>query len=223
MADDRLVTLATLTYAKAQILQNVLNNEGISSALFNVNVIQPMASYGVKVRIHEKDLERASQILESGTWLSDAGENIDPESKTVLLPVDFSDYTLKTCKFAFDYAGNLYVVSGDGKIGFYGMPTNDNSITVPAKDQIVFGFDSVEELESAAKASVYPNPASDVATVTAGCPIERIAVYNAASGAEALNVAGNGQNEMTIDVAGLSKGVYIVRINNVHTLKLIKR
>lgn len=125
--------------------------------------------------------------------------------------------------FAFDYAGNLYVVSGDGKIGFYGMPTNDNSITVPAKDYIVFGFDSVEELESAAKASVYPNPASDVATVTAGCPIERIAIYNAASGAEALNVAGNGQNEMTIDVAGLSKGVYIVRINNVHTLKLIKR
>lgn len=125
--------------------------------------------------------------------------------------------------FAFDYAGNLYVVSGDGKIGFYGMPTNDNSITVPAKDQIVFGFDSVEEIESTAKASVYPNPASDVATVTAGCPIERIAIYNAASGAEALNVAGNGQNEMTIDVAGLSKGVYIVRINNVHTLKLIKR
>ena len=125
--------------------------------------------------------------------------------------------------FAFDYAGNLYVVSGDGKLGIYGMPTNDNSITVPAKDYIVFGFDSVEELESAAKASVYPNPASDVATVTAGCPIERIAIYNAASGAEALNVAGNGQNEMTIDVAGLSKGVYIVRINNVHTLKLIKR
>ena len=107
MADDRLVTLATLTYAKAQILQNVLNNEGISSALFNVNVIQPMASYGVKVRIHEKDLERASQILESGTWLSDAGENIDPESKTVLLPVDFSDYTLKTCRFAFDYADRI--------------------------------------------------------------------------------------------------------------------
>ena len=71
--------------------------------------------------------------------------------------------------------------------------------------------------------AVFVNPASDVATVTAGCPIERIAIYNAASGAEALNVAGNGQNEMTIDVAGLSKGVYIVRINNVHTLKLIKR
>lgn len=104
---DKLVTLATLTYAKAQILQSVLESEGISSALFNVNVIQPMASYGVKIRVQEKDLERAAEILESGTWLSDAGENIDPERKTILLPVDFSDYTLKTCKFAFDYASRI--------------------------------------------------------------------------------------------------------------------
>ena len=39
--EDKLVTLAILTYAKAQILKNVLENEGIETYIHNVNQIQP--------------------------------------------------------------------------------------------------------------------------------------------------------------------------------------
>lgn len=35
--EDKLVTLAILTYAKAQILKNVLENEGIEAYIHNVN------------------------------------------------------------------------------------------------------------------------------------------------------------------------------------------
>lgn len=35
--EDKLVTLAILTYAKAQILKNVLENEGIETYIHNVN------------------------------------------------------------------------------------------------------------------------------------------------------------------------------------------
>ena len=44
--EDKLVTLAILTYAKAQILKNVLENEGIETYIHNVNQIQPVVSSG---------------------------------------------------------------------------------------------------------------------------------------------------------------------------------
>ena len=47
----KLVTLAILTYAKAQILKNVLENEGIETCIPNINQIQPVVSSGVRVRI----------------------------------------------------------------------------------------------------------------------------------------------------------------------------
>ena len=53
--EDKLVTLAILTYAKAQILKNVLENEGIETYIHNVNQIQPVVSSGVRVRIKESD------------------------------------------------------------------------------------------------------------------------------------------------------------------------
>ena len=35
--EEKLVTLAILTYSKAQILKNVLENEGIEACIHNVN------------------------------------------------------------------------------------------------------------------------------------------------------------------------------------------
>ena len=57
--EDKLVTLAILTYAKAQILKNVLENEGIETYIHNVNQKQPVVSSGVRVRIKESDLPHA--------------------------------------------------------------------------------------------------------------------------------------------------------------------
>ena len=57
--EEKLVTLAILTYSKAQILKNVLENEGIEAYIHNVNLIQPVISSGVRVRIKESDLPRA--------------------------------------------------------------------------------------------------------------------------------------------------------------------
>ena len=49
--EDKLVTLAILTYAKAQILKNVLENEGIEAYIHNVNLIQPVISSGVRLEL----------------------------------------------------------------------------------------------------------------------------------------------------------------------------
>ncbi len=45
--EDKLVTLAILTYTKAQILKNVLENEGIETYIHNDNQIQPVVSSAV--------------------------------------------------------------------------------------------------------------------------------------------------------------------------------
>lgn len=111
--EDKLITLAILTYSKAQILKSVLENEGIESYIHNVNLIQPVISSGVRVRIKESDLPHALKIIESSSWLSSEILEEEPQKtagKTakVLIPVDFSDYSLKACDFGFDVAARMH-------------------------------------------------------------------------------------------------------------------
>ena len=111
--EDKLITLAILTYSKAQILQSVLENEGIESYIHNVNLIQPVISSGVRVRIKESDLPQALKIIESSSWLSSEilqEEKPEPASAPyVLIPVDFSTYSLKACDFGFHMAAKMKV------------------------------------------------------------------------------------------------------------------
>ena len=109
--EDKLVTLAILTYTKAQILKNVLENEGIETYIHNVNQIQPVVSSGVRLRIKESDLPRALKITESSVWLAESivGEKTpkvedDNDSRKILIPVDFSNYSIKACEFGFNFA-----------------------------------------------------------------------------------------------------------------------
>ena len=109
---DKLITLAILTYSKAQTLQSVLENEDIEAFIHNVNQIQPVISSGVRVRIKESDLPRALEIVESSTWLAeDVIEDKDPVLDTkvdkVLIPIDFSDYSVKACEIGFSFAAAL--------------------------------------------------------------------------------------------------------------------
>lgn len=104
--EEKLVTLAILTYSKAQILKHVLENENIEAYIHNVNLIQPIVSSGVRLRIKEHDLPRALKIVESSAWLSEDAitEKKDGKQQKILIPVDFSDYSLKACEFGFNFA-----------------------------------------------------------------------------------------------------------------------
>lgn len=109
--EDKLVTLAILTYAKAQILKTILEDEGIETYIHNVNQIQPVISSGVRVRIKESDLPHALKIIESSAWLSEdvvggKASQVKSTSNKVLIPVDFSGYSMKACEFGFNYAQN---------------------------------------------------------------------------------------------------------------------
>lgn len=104
--EDKLVTLAIHTYEKAQILKTLLETEGIDVYIHNVNQIQPMVSAGVRVRIKESDLPHALRIIEDSNWLDESPkeENTEVKQKKILIPVDFSDYSIKACEIGINYA-----------------------------------------------------------------------------------------------------------------------
>lgn len=104
--EDKLVTLAIHTFEKAQILKTILETEGIEVYIHNVNQIQPVVSAGVRVRIKESDLPHALRIIEDSKWLSEdtEEESTAPQVKKILIPVDFSDYSIKACELGVNYA-----------------------------------------------------------------------------------------------------------------------
>ena len=104
--EDKLVTLAIHTFEKAQILKTILETEGIEVYIHNVNQIQPVVSAGVRVRLKESDLPHALRIIEDSKWLSeDAPEEVAAQQvKKILIPVDFSDYSIKACELGINYA-----------------------------------------------------------------------------------------------------------------------
>lgn len=110
--ENNLITLAIHTYEKAQILKTLLESEGIEVYIHNVNQIQPVVSAGVRVRIKESDLPHALRIIEDIKW-SDEPEK-EPEdrkrSNSILIPVDFSDYSLAACEIGINHA---YKVGAD--------------------------------------------------------------------------------------------------------------
>lgn len=105
--EDKLVTLAIHTFEKAQILKTILETEGIDVYIHNVNQIQPVVSAGVRVRIKESDLPHALRIIEDHQWLNEEGEKKTVQKSTkkkVLIPIDFSDYSIKACEVGINYA-----------------------------------------------------------------------------------------------------------------------
>ena len=105
--EDKFVTLAIHTYQKALILKMFLENEGLEVYLHNVNLIQPVVSSGVRVRIKESDLPKALELIENNDFFKEpeaVPQEEDKQDRVVLIPVDFSDYSLKACKLGFNYA-----------------------------------------------------------------------------------------------------------------------
>ena len=144
---DKLITIAIHTYEKAVILKTLLEREGIETVIHNVNLIQPVISSGVRVRIHERDLPMALRIIES-TNSADAEHS---QNNTVLIPVDFSDYSLKACALGFDFA---YRNRGDVVLLY-------SYLSAPYSDIMPFDSDEYEATDFVADDSTIEKVSND--------------------------------------------------------------
>ncbi len=109
--EEKLVTVAIHSYEKAVILKSILESEGIPAVIHGVSIIQPAVPGNVRVRINESDLPRALTVIEQVDFTSNVESEDDLEKvkvkNEVLIPVDFSNYTLKTCEFGFNLAFDI--------------------------------------------------------------------------------------------------------------------
>jgi nucleotide-binding universal stress UspA family protein len=149
--EENLVTVAIHTYERAIILKGILESKGIEVCLHNVNLIQPVVSAGVRVRIRESDLPAALEIIEKVDFECDEPAVQKTFPKIILVPVDFSEYTLKAARLAFSIAKKLdatIVLLHTYYSPFYsgGMPISD-----------AFAFD--EHSEEAMKSLMQKNEA----------------------------------------------------------------
>ncbi|MEG0463571.1 MULTISPECIES: universal stress protein [Bacteroides] len=218
--DDKLVTLAILTYTKAQILKNVLENEGIETYIQNVNQIQPVVSSGVRLRIKESDLPRALKITESSVWLAESivGEKspkVDGERKKILIPVDFSSYSMKACEFGFNFAKTydaevvllhvyftpVYASSLPyGDVFNYQINDEDAVRTILQKVH-----SDLNTLSDKIKAKVASGEFPDVkytCVLREGIPEEEILRYNKEQRARIIIMGTRGKNQKDIDLIG---------------------
>ncbi len=110
--EDKLITIAVHNYARAEILRTRLEAEGVECYLKNVNLIHSVISGGVKVRVNSHDLEKALRIVEkvSDQFRDEYQNEIDESNKSVqriLIPIDFSDYSVNACRYAIGLAEKL--------------------------------------------------------------------------------------------------------------------
>ncbi len=141
--EDKLITIALLPYSKAEILRSMLEAEGIECSLENINLIQGAVASGVKVRIYEADVKEAWPIVDQ---LLGKEEKDDVASEnSVLVPVDFSNYSFKAALMAFEVAQKL-----NSKLIFYHVIQQPDFFSMPYSDLMAFNtglYDHLKERE----------------------------------------------------------------------------
>ena len=110
--EDKLITIAVHNYARAEILRTRLEAEGIECYLKNINLIHSVISGGVKVRVNSRDLEIALRIVEKvSEHFKDEYQEEQSETlrsvQRILVPIDFSDYSVNACRYAIGLAEKL--------------------------------------------------------------------------------------------------------------------
>ena len=128
---EKLVTLASLPYSKAEILRSLLESQGVDCFLENVDFLQDGMDTGVHVRINETDARQAFPVLERML-----GKQIkDPVRREnyVLVPIDFSSYSFKAAMVGFDIAEKL-----GSKMVLYHSNPQPEFLTIPYSDVIVY-------------------------------------------------------------------------------------
>jgi nucleotide-binding universal stress UspA family protein len=108
---DKIITIASYPYSRAQLLKGRLESEGIECFLSNINLVQPQISGGVKIKITEKDAAQALKIIDQvkEEYGKDKQKTVDrlKSIRRILVPVDFSDQSLNACNFAVGLASKL--------------------------------------------------------------------------------------------------------------------
>ena len=214
--DEKMVTVAIHTYEKAHILKSILESEGIPAVIHGIKMIQPVIPGNVRVRINESDLPRALHIIEKVDFSSQLdSDELKETKKEVLIPVDFSDYSLTACEFGFRLAQDLNCTV---KLlhafftPFYpaSVPFGD-SFTLQATDKDIYKYVKaktenematlMKKIESEIASGSLPNVPYKTVLVE-GLPEEEIISYSKKIKPTAIVMGTRGRNAKDLDLIG---------------------
>lgn len=135
--EEKLITIVVLPYAKAHNLKEMLKAENIDSELESVEMVESASSSTMRVKILDKDLERALPLLEDLLGVKPFVDEQEPDKKEphILVPVDFSRHSEKACTMAVNIASQLNV-----KLVFMHCYINPVIHSIPFSD--IYAYDS---------------------------------------------------------------------------------
>ncbi|MGQ1787214.1 MULTISPECIES: universal stress protein [unclassified Saccharicrinis] len=140
--EDKIITLATLSFEKAQVVKTLLANEGVECFLEHINLIQGAVSAGVKVNIKEVDFEQALIVFDSireSDYDSSPSKAKKKDRIKFLVPVDFSQYSQKAVDIAFDW-----VSRSKGELTLFNAYYSPMNAGLPFSDSFVYDINSDE-------------------------------------------------------------------------------
>ncbi len=210
--DDTLVTVAIHTYEKAQVLRSVLEIHGIDVFMQDVNPILPAMSLGMRVKIRQSDLDRALDIIEN-MKNADAVSSALNEKGVLLMPVDFSDYSLKLCEFGFRVADSLglspilfhtYTVQKTvmATIGDAYATKKDEANKKQAEEEATENMNRLKSVIDAKIASKEIPNVSYRSAIREGIPEEQILEYARLIHPVAIVMGTRGSNQKDLDLIG---------------------
>lgn len=219
--NDKLVTVAIHTYEKAQILKSILESKGIPSVIHGVNLIEPTIPGSVRVRIRESDLQSALRVIEQVDFTSKLTNDVDQDDKgkelsnEILIPVDFSDYTILTCEFGFKLAHDLNCsvkLMHAFFTPFYpaAIPFSD-AFTIPISDKDIYQDirkktekdmnELIKKIDAQIANNTFPN-VNYTHTLIEGLPEEEIITYSKKMKPIAIVMGTRGKNAKDMDLIG---------------------
>lgn len=214
--EEKMVTVAIHTYERAHILKSFLESEGIPAVIHGIRMIEPVIPGNVRVRINESDLPRALKIIETLDLTGEDAKTAEKEvKKEILVPVDFSDYSLTACAFAFRLARDLdcgVMLLHAFFTPFYpaSIPFGDSFAIQPAEKSIYQDvkskteqemFHLVQKIRKQIASGVLPGVPFQTLLVE-GLPEEEIISYSRKVRPTAVVMGTRGRNAKDLDLIG---------------------
>ncbi len=109
MGGEKYITLAIHTYDRAVTLRSILESHGLEVKFEKLVITGAGIASGVRVKINERDLPLALKLTESAESIVSPQMEMQMagSSGKILMPVDFSPYTMMACRLGFALARRL--------------------------------------------------------------------------------------------------------------------
>ena len=141
---ENFITIAVHSAEKAIILKNTLVKNNIVVILEDVFSDKNKLALAIKIKVNIEDLPKALYIIESHNLFSyNNKETIinDDNRRRILVPVDFSRYSMQACTLAFHLAADI-----DAKVKIIHINFNPFNPNVLPQNKAIDGkYESIEE------------------------------------------------------------------------------